>query len=180
MILGLFRSPRRPVIEALYDSAASASRAPALYAGLGVPDTVEGRFESLSLHVVLALRALRRLPPPAGDVSQDLVNHFFGQLEAFLREMGVGDVVVPKRMKRMAQAFYGRAASYDDALDRGDRAALAAALGRNVRGGDAAAPGLASYCLAAEDALAGSDLGALLERGLPFPPPHRFTEEAAP
>ena len=179
MILGLFRSSRRPLIEALHRSVAAASRAPALYASLGVPDSVEGRFESLSLHAVLALRALRRLPPPADDVAQDLVNHLFGQLEASLREMGVGDVAVPKRMKRLAQAFYGRAAAYDEALDKGDRDALAIALGRNVLGGDTAS-GLAAYALAADRNLAGRDLDALLSRGVPFPPPERFAQETAP
>ena len=178
-MFGLFRSSHRPAIEAFYGSAAAASRAPALYASLGVPDTVEGRFESLCLHAVLALRALRRLPPPADDVAQELVNHLFGQLEASLREMGVGDITVPKRMKRLAQAFYGRAAAYDEALDRGDRDALAVALGRNVLGGGPAS-GLAAYALAADRDLAGRNLDAFLSRGVPFPPPERFEREPAP
>lgn len=180
MILDLFRNPRRPVIEALYGSIAAASRARSLYATLSVPDTVEGRFECLSLHVVLALRALRRLPPPAADVAQDLVNYFFGQLDASLREMGVGDVTVPKRMKRMAQAFYGRAAAYDEALDQSDEDALAAALGRNVIGSEAVAPALAAYALASERELAGQSLDALLARGVPFPQPDRFSGVSDP
>ena len=179
MILGLFRSSRRPVIEALHGSVAAASRAPGLYASLGVPDTVEGRFESLCLHAVLALRSLRRLPPPADDVAQDFVNHLFRQLEASLREMGVGDISVPKRMKRLAQAFYGRAAAYDTALDRGERDALALVLGRNVLGGEAAS-GLAAYALAADRELAGRNLDALLSGGVPFPLPERFAHETAP
>src|SRR5918995_2014863 len=177
MIFSLFRKdPRAQLVEGLHRRIDDAVREPALYLRLGVPDTPEGRFEALALHLVLVLRALRRLPPPANDVAQDLVDAFFRQLDASLREMGVGDVGVPKRMKRLAQAFFGRAAAYDRALDEGDRDALAIALGRNVLGGDTAS-GLAAYALAADRKLAGRDLDALLSRGVPFPPPERFAQE---
>jgi cytochrome b pre-mRNA-processing protein 3 len=175
MILGLFRNdPRAPLVDALHRRVAAAARAPALYARLGVPDTVEGRFECLALHLVLVLRRLRRLPPPARDVAQDLVDAFFRHLDASLREMGVGDMRVPKRMKRLAQAFYGRAGSYDAALDSADPARVAAALADPFGAAPEALSGLARYALAAEAALAADTLDALLERGPNLPPPARF------
>lgn len=178
MILGLFRKdPRAPLIEALHRRVAEAARAPALYARLGVPDTVEGRFECLALHLVLVLRRLRRLPPPAKDVAQDLVDAFFRHLDASLREMGVGDMGVPKRMKKLAQAFYGRAASYDAALDSADAGRVAAALAEPFGSALEALSGLARYVLAAEAALSADTLNTLLERGPNLPPPNRFAEE---
>src|SRR5690349_12607645 len=111
MVLGIFRKdPRRVVVETLYQRIAAASREPMLYASLGIPDTVEGRFESVALHLILVLRRLRQLPPPANDVAQDLVDGFFRHLDRSLRELAVGDLAVPKRMKKLAEAFkIGRA-----------------------------------------------------------------------
>ncbi|HEX2555808.1 MAG TPA: ubiquinol-cytochrome C chaperone family protein [Microvirga sp.] len=175
MVRSLFRrDPRREIIAGLYKRVAAAARAPALYAGLGVPDTIEGRFEALSLHMVLALRALRGKPDPAGDVARDLTDAFFRDLDASLREMGVGDTAVPKRMKTLAEAFYGRAGVYDPALDAGDQAALAAALGRNVCGSDGPAHGLAAYALAADRALRAETAETALADGPRFPAPDGF------
>jgi cytochrome b pre-mRNA-processing protein 3 len=172
MFRTLFRTRSRgAVIARLHDGVAAASRRPALYERLGVPDTIEGRFETLVLHLVLVLRRLRRLPPPAEDVAQDLVDAFFRALDASLRETGVGDMGLPKRMNRLAQAFYGRARAYDEALDAGDLAKLAEALARNVLGGARAGDALAAYALAGEDALAEARLDDLLARGPRFPEP---------
>ncbi|MCJ2008422.1 ubiquinol-cytochrome C chaperone [Methylobacterium sp. E-041] len=173
MITRFFRrnDARRRSIETLHMRLNAASRQPGLYTALGVPDGVEGRFESLILHVILALRRLNRLPAPAADVAQDLVNSVFLQLDASLRELGVGDFGVPKRMKKLGAAFYGRAANYDAALDAGDAAALRIALARNVLGSEdpEAAAGLADYVLAADRALAEADLDGLLGAGPSFP-----------
>ncbi|WP_336488510.1 ubiquinol-cytochrome C chaperone family protein [Methylobacterium nigriterrae] len=171
---------RRRAIETLHLRINEASRRPPLYTQLGVPDTVEGRFECLTLHVILALRRLNRLPPPAADVAQDLVNSVFLQLDASLRELGVGDFGVPKRMKKLGAAFYGRAGHYDAALDAGDAGALAAALARNVLGRDepAAAAGLAAYVVASDAALRGADLDTLLGEGPSFPDPAATGEPA--
>jgi hypothetical protein len=104
LLRSLFRrDPRRELVAGLYARVAGAARQRALYADLGVPDTVEGRFEALSVHMVLALRALRHKPDPAGDVARDLTDAFFRDLDASLREMGVGDTAVPKRMKTLAR-----------------------------------------------------------------------------
>jgi cytochrome b pre-mRNA-processing protein 3 len=178
VIFNLFRKdPRRTVIASLYARIATASREPGLYGSLGVPDTLEGRFEALCLHMVLALRGLRELPPPADEVGRDLTDAFFGDLDASLREMGVGDTAVPKRMKKLGEAFYGRARAYDQALNSGDEDALGAALGRNVIGQEAPARALARYALAADRDFKALSLDAILDRGFTFPPPGSFTGE---
>jgi cytochrome b pre-mRNA-processing protein 3 len=169
VILSLFRrNPHRIALESLYDRVAGASRQPALFTDLGFPDTVEGRFESLALHVVLLLRRLRSLPPPAGEFAQDFVDTFFRRLDTSLRELGVGDMGVGKRMKKLAQSFYGRARAYDEPLDAGDAAALAAALGRNALGREEPAPSLAAYVMACERTLARQDLDEIMARGPVF------------
>jgi cytochrome b pre-mRNA-processing protein 3 len=161
-------------IAKLYARIADASRSSGLYAALGIPDTLEGRFESLSLHMVLALRALRGRPDPADEVAKDLTDSFFRDMDASLREMGVGDTVVPKRMKKIASSFYGRAHAYDAPLDATDEAALAEALGRNAYGTDAPAGPLARYALAADRDLKAMDLNTLLDSGPVFPEPDAF------
>ena len=174
-------SPRERVIETLHGRINQAARDPDLYLHLGVPDTLEGRFECLILHVILVLRRLNRLPEPAADVAQDLVNSVFLQLDSSLRESGIGDFGVPKRMKKLGSAFYGRAEGYDAALDAGDTAALTAALARNVLGDDApeAAAGLARYVLASDAALSQADLDGLIGPGPAFPPPQSFAAPQA-
>ncbi|MCJ2102100.1 MULTISPECIES: ubiquinol-cytochrome C chaperone family protein [Methylobacterium] len=181
MIAGLFRraNARRRAVEELHVALSMAARRPGLYTRLGVPDTVEGRFESLCLHTILVLRRLNRLPAPAAEVAQDLVNSVFTQLDASLRELGVGDMGVSKRMKKLGAAFYGRAEGYDAALNAGDTAALRAVLSRNVLGGEGDGAGLAAYVRAADAALAGADLDGLLGGGPPFPEPDGFAPASA-
>jgi cytochrome b pre-mRNA-processing protein 3 len=182
MIAGLFRraNARRRAVEGLHLALSMAARQPGLYTRLGVPDTVEGRFEALCLHAILVLRRLSRLPAPAAEVAQDLVNSVFTQLDASLRELGVGDMGVSKRMKKLGAAFYGRATGYDAALDAGDTAALRAALVRNVLGGEGDGTGLAAYVQAVDAALAAVDLDGLLGDGPPFPKPDGFAPPFAP
>jgi cytochrome b pre-mRNA-processing protein 3 len=130
--------------------------------------------------MILVLRALRHLPAPADDVAKDLTDAFFGDLDASLREMGVGDVTVPKRMKKLAEAFYGRAQAYDTPLEAGDEAALAAALGRNVHGSEAPAGSLTRYALAADRSLKASNLDEILGSPLGFPDPAAFAGKETP
>lgn len=178
MIARLFRrgDARSRTIEALHLRINEASRTPGLYTALGVPDTVEGRFECLSLHVILVLRRLNQLPAPAADVAQDLINSVFLQLDASLRELGVGDFGVPKRMKKLGAAFYGRAEGYGAALDTGDQDALRLALARNILAVEdpPLAAGLARYVLATASRLGAVDLDAFLGAGPQFPGPEPF------
>jgi cytochrome b pre-mRNA-processing protein 3 len=165
----LFRkNPRRHLVETLYQRIAAASREPFLYLDLGVPDTVEGRFEAVTLHVTLVLRRLRGLPPPADEVAQDLVDCFFRHLDASLRELAVGDVAVPKRMQKLGEAFNGRSRAYDEALHGPDDDALAETLARNVLGAAEPARGLASYVRQSEAELARSGLDGFLSEGPRF------------
>ena len=181
MILGFFRKdPRRPVIEALYQRIAAAARHPVLYLNLRVPDTVEGRFEAIVLHLTLTLRRLRQLPPPAEAVAQDLVDCFFRHLDASLRELGVGDAGVPRRMKSLGAAINGRTQAYDAALDQPGDEVLAGALGRNVIGTVEPAWDLADYVRQCEAALAPVTLDALLADGPPMPEWRVPEQEKAP
>jgi cytochrome b pre-mRNA-processing protein 3 len=134
MILGLFKRSRAiPSVERVYGDIVTAARRPELYSAMGVPDTVMGRFDTLALHVALVLRRLSKLPAPADSLSQDIVDRFFADLDAALREIGIGDVSVPKKVKKLGQAFYGRAQAYDQAFrDEADAHELEEALARNV------------------------------------------------
>ncbi|MBX3537552.1 MAG: ubiquinol-cytochrome C chaperone [Chelatococcus sp.] len=173
MILKLFRSrPRDDAAASLFERVNAAARAPQLYRDGWIVDTVEGRFESLTLHAVLLLRRLRGLPEPAPDLAQEFVDRLFLEIERAFREIGIGDLAVPKRMKAYAKAFYGRAASYDEALAEEDDTALRAAVERNigVTGGDAQVE-LAAYIRAADKHLAGFDFDALLASASLFPEP---------
>jgi len=174
-MFGWLKTPEwRRQARRLYTTVAAISREPELYLSLGVPDTVEGRFESLSLHVALLLRRLKQLPPPAVEVSKDVVDHFFADLDAALRELGVGDLSVGKRIKKLAQAFYGQAKALDEALSpTADPSELTAVLARNVLGleaeeRDRAAP-LARYVRETVAHLGSQDLDAILSAGRLFP-----------
>ena len=170
MIFSLFRKdPRRAAIATLYQRIATASRAPGLYAALGIPDTLEGRFEALSLHMILALRALRGLPPPADEVAKDLTDAFFRDMDASLREMGVGDTVVPKRMKKLAEAFYGRAHAYDGPLDAPTRPRSPSPSAATPSAAEAPATSLARYALAADRGFRTADLDSPSGDGPRFP-----------
>lgn len=171
MIFRFFRKDKGPTaVEAVFGRIVDASREPLLYTRLGIPDTVEGRFESAILHMTAILRRLRELPPPADEFSQELVDGFFQWLDDTLRDMGVGDIAVPKRMKKLVEAFYGRAHSYDAALDEQDRAALIATLQRNVTGEEPAEM-LADYLMASCARIANQDFEALLAEGPDFASP---------
>lgn len=172
MVRGLFRrNPGQEVVEPLYQRIASASRQPFLYLDLEVPDTVEGRFEAVTLHMTLVLRRLRELPTPADQVAQDLVDCFFRHLDASLRELAVGDLGVPRRMKALGEAFNGRSRAYDEALNAGDDDALARTLARNVLGRTEPAHGLASYVRRSAAELADASLERFLGEGPRFARP---------
>lgn len=123
------RRRREQAASDLYLAAVAQARQPVYYASLGVPDTLEGRYDMIVLHVWMVVRRLTRVGGEA--VGQAMVELMFADMDRNLREMGVTDLRVGKRVLNMAEAFYGRAAAYDKALDEGD-AALAAALDRNV------------------------------------------------
>jgi cytochrome b pre-mRNA-processing protein 3 len=172
MFSSLFRrSNNRPAVERLHGEIVAAARDPVLYTDYGIADTFEGRFEALTLHASLVLRQLGAMAPPAPDMAQDLADAVFRHFDATLREMGVGDTAVPKRMKTLAEAFLGRSAAYDLALHAGGEATLAAALARNVYGDRGDGIRLARFVEAARIALAEASFDAFANGPLPFPKP---------
>jgi cytochrome b pre-mRNA-processing protein 3 len=170
VIFGLFgkRANRRSPVDTLFGRVAEASRLPALYIDGGIPDSFEGRFESLTLHVLLVLRRLRELPPPAADLAQEFIDACFASLEHGFRNGGISEVAVPKKTKKNGQMFYGRVQAYEAALAAPGLEALAEALGRNACAPEAA-PALAAYARAAQEALATADLDGIMNRDNLFP-----------
>jgi cytochrome b pre-mRNA-processing protein 3 len=130
---GPSRRTNRAVTDALYEEIVAAARQPLFYAAYNVPDTPLGRFEMLSLHLLLVLHRLRAEEGAAKEIAQELADEFFLDVDHSLRELGIGDHGIPRRVKKLGRMFYGRAAAYGAALDEDDRAALAASLQRNVR-----------------------------------------------
>ena len=113
---------RRVVARQLHAWAVTRSRQSDLYINMGVPDTVAGRFEMLLLHVCLLVRRVRRAGPAGVDLGQFLFDTFVSDLDGALREMGVGDLAVPKQMQGMTKMFYGRAEALGTALLAADPA----------------------------------------------------------
>ena len=128
------RSGNREIVDRLHQALVEAARRPAFYAQWGVPDTLDGRFDCVTLHAVLLMQRMQALPKPADELANDVVDRLFLGFEEALRELGVGDVVIPKRMKTIAAAFLGRAKAYEEAMTSGDGEALAAVLRRNLLG----------------------------------------------
>ena len=168
MLKRLFRPhPTREVGRALYASVVEQSRSPALYQALGAPDTVEGRFEVYSLHVILVLDRLGSATEDrAKDVSQALFDTYVKALDHALREMGVGDMSVGKKMRKLGEAFFGRVKSSQAAFaGLPDAGPLRDFLTRTVYAGDEAAPAaeMADYVAAQRAHLANLPLDDLLE-----------------
>ncbi|MFN3514562.1 MAG: ubiquinol-cytochrome C chaperone family protein [Phenylobacterium sp.] len=165
---------RRPALAAgakLYAAAVARARNPRLYADYAAPDTVEGRFELYTLHVFLLLDRLRGEGPQASETSQALFDTYVTALDDALREMGVGDLSVGKKMRKLGEAFYGRVKSYEKAFQAlPDAAALEALVARTVyAGGDAqAAPKLAAYVVTERAALREAPVARLLAGDAPW------------
>jgi cytochrome b pre-mRNA-processing protein 3 len=176
MILGpLFRrSPYKDAAHALYQDAVRQARQPAFYAACGVPDTLDGRFDLIVLHVYLVMRALKRAGEAGERVGRAVLEVMFDDMDMSLREMGVGDLSVGKKVKAMARAYHGRALAYEAAL-AADAAPgqLAAALGRNLFGRDEPAPeqlaALVAYVAAAAAGIARQPAEVLVAGNVSFP-----------
>ncbi len=171
MVFGLFRSKVDDRPRRIYAAAVAAARRPVFYESFGVPDSVEGRMEMVMLHTGLAVSRLS-----AADGDRDLARAvseaFFSDMEASLREIGTSDLGVPKKMKKIASAFYGRLKAYEEAEDE---AALAEALKRNVAGeGPADARPLAAYVRTLAATLRETDMNDLAAGRIAWPDPDAF------
>jgi cytochrome b pre-mRNA-processing protein 3 len=183
MILPAFRrSVHDNKIHALYGMIVAQARQGVFYTAYGIPDSVQGRFELLVLHLVLVLRRLSREPQTAVatrgrgiSLGQPLFDAFCRDLDANLREMGVGDMGVPRRMRRFGEEFYGRQAAYLAALGGSDPPALENALARNIfEGAEARAGWLAGYTRAAVAQLEDANIDVLVSGQTVFPDPAKF------
>jgi cytochrome b pre-mRNA-processing protein 3 len=189
------RNPPNRSIASLYGTIVAQARAAPFYRIYGVPDTVNGRFEMVVLHTVLVLRRLESEPLPVRQLGQALFDRFCTDMDGSLREMGIGDLAVPAKMRKIGEAFYGRQAAYVAALAAGDPEPLVAALARNVLGTQTGtqtltpgqtpiqtpiqAPGLgavrlAAYVRAAAAHLASQSGEALIRAELSFPEPEKL------
>ena len=148
MLLGRWRRRRdrglRHTAHALYGCIVERARDPVFYQEYRVPDTLDGRFDLLVLQCYLVLRRLRAAGEAGERLAQETFDVMIEDLDRNLREIGVGDLSVGKKVKVMARAFYGRVAAYEAGLaEDADDGALAEALRRNVYRGEADVPAAA-------------------------------------
>lgn len=174
MFKRLFGSAARAnqaITNSIYDEIVAAARRPTYYSHMGVPDTPLGRFEMLSLHMILFLHRMRGKEGPPADLAQQLTDMFFQDIDHSIRELGIGDIGVPKRMKKLAKMFYGRAMSYGQAIEDENISALSDALARNVMPEDDSWKGaddLARAVFAINDHLNGLDIADILQGRINF------------
>jgi len=169
MLQNLFRTrPRERLGQPLYELAVRQARDPGFYTQLGVADRIDARFELYTLHVLLLVMRLR--DETLGDggergaqAGQDLFDTYVSALDHALRELGVGDISVGKKMRKLGEALYGRMTAYEAPLRDGDAAALSAGLARNIYESEDPASGvrLADYALASRARLAAQDFDAV-------------------
>lgn len=183
MLFGLFRSGPGDAAHAVYGSIVAQARQPGFYLDYAVPDTVEGRFEMILLHATLMFDRLKDEAPDARRTAQEVLDVFFSDMDRSLREMGVGDMSIGKKMKKLGRAYAGRSQAYGRALEAGDADDLAAALGRCVQGGaggpaaETGAARLARYAFAARASLAAAPTPQLLAADVPWPAPAAVAAE---
>jgi cytochrome b pre-mRNA-processing protein 3 len=183
MIPPLFRRSSKATIAALYGAIVAQARSEHFYRAYGVADTVLGRFDMIVLHAALLLRRMRAGDAAMQALAQGVFDAFCLDIDHNLREMGISDQGVPRQMRRVGEAFYGRARAYEAALAQGDDAMLAGALARNVYAdvteaqvaaphlAAVAAPRLAAYVRQAVAALDSQELAAIARGVLRFPEP---------
>jgi cytochrome b pre-mRNA-processing protein 3 len=160
MIFGLFKKKNRnqAIINRQYATLTEAARNPTFYTRHHVPDTVMGRFEMLSIVMILFFRRTAKSGTSGQELAQEIVDAFFQDIDHSIRELGIGDQSVPKRMKKLAGMFYGRLETYAAALHDKDETRLAEALKRNIYPKSDDAPEmreLARWMIDAEGALIG-------------------------
>lgn len=174
MFFGKLLKPRPQTLvgRALFQSAVGAARSAVYYADLGVPDTPEGRFELYTAHVAILLRRLAGEEPQMAETRQAVFDALIRNLDDGLREMGVGDLSVGKKMRKLAEAVYGRLKSYSeafasDAPDEAIRALVARTVLAGADGGDAG--GIAARLTRAAAHLAAQPTDRLLEGAAEWP-----------
>jgi len=176
MILRFFRpNPQADIVADLYGAIVAQARQPVFYRDLGVPDTVNGRFEMVLLHTLLVIRRLAGQDEPVRDLGQMIFDRFCADIDGSLREMGVSDMKVPRQMRRVGDAFYGKQKHYAAAFEEAGDVALVELLqktfaeeGRSVA---IDGPRLATYLRGVEAALSRQEAAAIAAGRLTFPQP---------
>ncbi len=165
MLQNLFRTrPRERLGQPLYELAVRQAREQGFYTTLGVADRIDARFELYTLHVLLLVMRLRDEGERGAEAGQALFDTYVSALDHALRELGVGDISVGKKMRKLGEALYGRMTAYEAPLRGDDAEALSAGLARNVYESDDPAVGaaLAAYALASQTRLAAQDFDAVV------------------
>lgn len=177
MLFGLFRRKTRDAEHSIYCQIVAQARQPVFYTQFGVPDTIDGRFDLIVLHAVLLFRRLSGEGKEASAFAQNVFDLFFHDMDASLRELGVSDVKVPKKIKTMGEAFYGRADAYMESIDNESVVDLAAALKRNIFAdaeGDIKDVALARYVSATASHLDALAPDSIIAGAISFPDPAVF------
>lgn len=161
MILKRIFARRPDIARTLYEAIVAAARQAVFYEKWGVADTIDGRFDMIVLHLFLLLERLKDEKAEAEELRQKLTDTFFLDMDRSLREMGVGDLSVGKKVRKMSEAYYGRIAAYADAATPD---AMRQALARNIYPGqpDEAAEQLAGWVQGARQALAAQEAAGIM------------------
>jgi len=157
MIFGLFRRRKSDGAVAFYASIVAQARLRDFYARFEVPDTPTGRFDMIVMHLFLVFHRFGKEEGAVQQFGQEVFDLFLADMDANLREIGIADLRVPKKMKKLGEVFYGRSKDYAVGMESGDRGALAAALENNLYADSAPAPeitnAIAGYMLDAASGL---------------------------
>jgi cytochrome b pre-mRNA-processing protein 3 len=166
------RQPHDTTATDLYGRLVAHARTPAFYAVHGVPDTPEGRLELIVLHLVLMLRRLAKDGEPGSSLSRAISETFVTDMDDCMREMGVSDISVARKVKKVAAALFDRIRDYGAALDKGDRDTLSALIARHIQEAPAITAGanrIADFAFDAEAGLARAELDEIKHAAHPFP-----------
>lgn len=182
-MLTWFRRQRRlsETATELYGAVVARAREPHFYAVLGIPDTPEGRYEMIVMHLVQVLERLRAEGPGGVGLSRALIETFVADMDGAMREMGVGDLSVPKKVKSAAAGLYARADAFRQGVEGPDRAALGRAIGRLTlvaAEDDPRAAALAEYYRATWSAVRTLPASEVMDGRLAFPPLQAAAERA--
>jgi len=168
------RKQRRELATRLLEVVIDQARRPAFYATYGVPDTMLGRYEMVCLHAYVLLRRLKRIGGQGPRIAQTLHDQIFDDFDVALREAGLGDMGIGKRMKKLARNLHGRISAYERGLAAGDEE-MAAALRRNLYAStepsDAEVAAMIAYVRHARDEVDACAPDALWEARPVFPEP---------
>lgn len=171
-MFGLFKRRDDQAVFGIYSQIVAQSRQQHFYRTLSVPDTVDGRYDMIVLHLVLLFHRFQSEDKHVQGFGQQVFDLFFKDMDRNLREMGVSDTGVPKKVKKMVEAFYGRAGVYLPSLETGDSENLAQALARNVYAeaeNEMKSRDLADYALLCVDTLKAQDAGHIMGGEIMWP-----------